>query len=176
MQRTKREPHNQRRQFHTVTAAMLTALILLSATPAQPQARARKSNPTNDWRAVKNLQPGTNISVRGGHRIKCVFDNATDSDLTSVRVPRDTFPISPASITLARSIILEVRIEHSAEANAATGAAIGGGNGAALGAAANGQTVTRGGGALVVGGIGALVGAFAGRDFSVLPGKIIYRR
>jgi hypothetical protein len=166
--------HTPRPLCRRITVCILATTILVSAMPAQTA--GQKSNPTNNWQAVKNIQPGTNISVLAGHRLKCIFNGASDGDLTCVRVPRGPIPISPANITLARSIIVEVRIEHSAEANAATGAAIGGGIGAALGAATNGQSVTRGGGALVVGGIGALVGAFAGRDFSVLPGKIIYRR
>jgi hypothetical protein len=163
----------QRRDSRRITAGILATLILLSAMPDRTQ--AQKSNPSNNWQAVKNLPRGTNISVRAGRRIKCIFNGATDSDLTCVRVTHGPIPIAPANLILSRSIVSEVRIERSTDTNAAAGAAIGGGLGVALGASGGG-CCGRGPAILVGGGIGALLGAFFGSNFSFLPPKIIYRR
>jgi hypothetical protein len=175
MRPTQLESQAQRRQFRTISAAILVLLILVSAMPAQSQFHAQKSNSTGDWQAVKRIQPGTNISVRAGHRIKCVFSGATDTYLTCVRVTRGPTPIAPANITFSRLLIGEVCIERSTGTNAAAGAAIGGGLGVALGASSAG-CYGRGPAILVGGGLGALTGALSGSDFSFLPRKIIYRR
>jgi hypothetical protein len=148
----------------------LLALPLL-ASMALAQAR--------DWQAVKDLQTGAKISVRGAspfHNL-CIFESATDEQLICehiLRGPRGAFV--PRERVYERKRIREVRLEHSDAANIATGAAIGGGIGAALGASAGNGTLTRGGGALLLGTGGAIVGGLFGRDFPVVHGKVIYRR
>ena len=97
----------------------LTILLLSSLAPAQ----------TGDWQAVKNLQPGTKISVQSGTRfhILCTFEYATDEQLLCERVLRGPRgPVIPPERTYARAKIREVRFEHSDGTNMATGALIGG--------------------------------------------------
>jgi hypothetical protein len=62
------------------------ALLLASTAPAQ----------TGDWQAVKNLQPGTKISVHsaGPFHNLCVFERATDEQLVCEHIlhgPRGAF-------------------------------------------------------------------------------------
>jgi len=134
---------------------------------------------TGDWQAVKNLQPGTNISVRTAspfHNL-CVFEHATDEQLVCERTPRGPRgAFIPPERVYPRKRIREVRLEHSDAANTAIGAAIGGGIGVAVGASVGNGTLTRGGGTLLLGGIGALVGGAFGRDFPVAHGKVVYRQ
>jgi uncharacterized protein YcfJ len=125
---------------------------------------------------VKNLWPGSTISVRATHRIKCIFRLATDDALICDPIQRGLILLGPTEVTIDRKSVREVRREHSEGANEVAGAAIGAGIGAVIGASTGNGTVTRGGGALLLGGIGGLIGGFAGKDFSILPGKIIYRR
>jgi hypothetical protein len=149
----------------------LVSTILLLASIARAQ--------TGSWQAVKDLQPGTRISVQGASRFHspCIFEQATDEQLVCEYIlhgPRRAF--IPSQRVYERKKIREVRLEHSDAANMATGAAIGGGLGAAVGATAGNGTLTRGGGALLLGGIGALVGGTFGRDFPITHGKVVYRR
>jgi hypothetical protein len=155
---------------HTRIIFLTFAAVLLASTA---------TGQTGDWQVVKNLQPGTKISVQGGHSFHnlCVFEHATADQLVCEHIrhgPRGA--VLPSERVYQRGTIREVRLEHSDTANIATGAAIGGGIGAAVGASAGNGTLTRGGGALLLGGIGALVGGTFGRDFPVTHGKIIYRR
>jgi hypothetical protein len=137
------------------------ALLLASTSLAQ----------TGNWQAVKNLQPGTKISVRAAspfHNL-CIFERATDEQLVCEHIlhgPRGAF--IPSEYVHERKRIRKVRLEHSDAANMATGAAIG--------ASSSNGSLTRGGGALLLGGVGALVGGIFGRDFPVIHGKVIYRR
>lgn len=138
---------------------------------------------TGNWQAVKNLPPGTRISVRSNHlfiRNTCFFLRATDDQLVCERVShsrrRMIIPPIPSQAVYERSRVREVRLEHGEAANMMAGAGIGAGIGAALGAGANNGTVTRGGGALLLGSIGALIGGSFGRDFPVIHGKVVYRR
>jgi hypothetical protein len=112
------------------------ALLLASASLAQ----------TGDWQAVKNLQPGTKISVRSAslfHNL-CIFERATDEQLVCEHIlhgPRGAF--IPSEHVYERKRIREVRLEHSDAANMATGAAIGGGIGATVDASATSGVLTR---------------------------------
>jgi hypothetical protein len=132
---------------------------------------------------VKNLQPGTRISVRSDHlfiRNTCFFLSATDDRLVCERAVHNRrsliIPPLPREAVYERSRVREVRLERGEAANTMAGAGIGAGVGAALGGSTNNGTLTRGGGALLLGGIGALVGGSFGREFPVIHGKVIYRR
>jgi hypothetical protein len=152
---------------------LLAPLLLASIAVAQ----------TGDWQAVKNLQPGTRISVRSGRpfiRNTCFFLSATDDQLVCERAVharrRMIIPPIPPEAVYERSKVREVRLEHSEATNTVAGAGIGAGIGAALGASANNGTLTRGGSTLLLGGIGALIGGSFGRDFPVIHGKVVYQR
>jgi len=149
---------------------LLASLLLASIAVAQ----------TGDWQAVKNLRPGTRISVRSGHlfiRNTCFFLSATDDRLVCERaVHARRRMIIPPEAVYERSRVREVRLEHGEAANTMAGAGIGAGVGAALGASANNGTLTRGGGALLLGGLGALIGGSFGSEFPIIHGKVVYRR
>ncbi|HEX9112296.1 MAG TPA: hypothetical protein VF845_12520 [Terriglobales bacterium] len=152
---------------------LLAPLLLAASALAQ----------TGDWQAVKDLQPGTRISVRSDHLFihnTCFFLSATDDQLVCERAVhsrrRMLIPPLPPEAIYERSRVREVRLEHSEGANTMAGAGIGAGIGAALGASTNNGTLTRGGGALLLGGIGALVGGSFGSEFPVIHGKVVYRR
>ena len=159
---------------HTKAIFFLSAVLLLASTaPAQ----------TGDWQAVRNLPPGTRISVRSNHlfvRNTCFFLSATDDQLVCERAlhsrRRMIIPPIPPEAVYQRSRVREVRLEHGEDANMLAGAGIGAGVGAALGAGVNNGTLTRGGGALLLGSLGALIGGSFGREFPVIHGKIVYRR
>jgi hypothetical protein len=155
---------------HTKAIFFLLAAVLLASTaPAQ----------TGDWQAVKNLRPGTKISVQYGRPFHnmCIFEHATDEQLVCERILRGfSRAFIPPQAVYERKKIREVRLEHSDAANIATGAAIGGAVGAAVGAGAGNGTLTRGGSALLLGTGGALIGGAFGRDFPVAHGKVVYRR
>jgi hypothetical protein len=152
---------------------LLAPLLLASIAVAQ----------TGDWQAVKDLPPGTGISIRSDHlfiRNMCFFLSATDDQLVCERAVhsrrRMIIPPIPSEAVYGRSKVREVRLEHSEAATTMAGASVGAGIGAALGASTNNGTLTRGGGALLLGGIGALVGGSFGSEFSVMHGRVIYRR
>ena len=155
-------PAKRKRQ---IISSMVVALFFGSTAQAQ----------TGDWQAVENLKPGTRISVKARHRVRCIFQGATLDELTCKRSDR-LFRTLSSEIVFDRQSVREVRLERSDEANAAVGAAIGAGAGAAAGASNGNGTLTRGGGALLLGGIGAIVGWFFGADFHILHGKTIYKR
>jgi hypothetical protein len=142
--------------------------LLLCAWNAQAQ--------TGTWQAVESVRPGSVISVRARYHIKCIFRSATDDVLICDSVRRGLIRLGPPEVTLDRKSVREVRLERSRGANELAGAAIGAGAGLAIGASAGNGTLTRGGGALLLGGIGGIIGGFVGRDFSILPGKIICQR
>jgi hypothetical protein len=132
-----------------------------------------------DWRAVKELPPGTTISVKSGHFFGhdplCLFVRATDDRLVcQVLLHGPSRIFLPSEAVYSRKKILDVRIEHSEDSNVLAGAAIGGGVGAGLGAAT--FSTGRGAGALLFGLGGAAIGGLVGRDFPVFHGKVIYRR
>src|SRR4029077_378728 len=107
------------------------ALILLSLATRNSQAQ------TSDWRAVQNLQPGTLISVKSKHRVKCKFLRATD-DAVSCEIIRGGLlgvaTKAPPDLMFNRQSVREVRLEHADGSNAAIGAVIGAGAGAVFGA------------------------------------------
>src|SRR3989442_2953949 len=127
---------------------MLAGLILASSAQAQ----------TGDWRAVENLKPRSRISVKVHLRTICFFLRATHDELVCELPADHRIPFGPFQLTFDRRSIREVRLEHSEAADAALGAAIGGGVGAAVGASQKPETLTRGGGAILLGAIGGLVG------------------
>jgi hypothetical protein len=135
---------------------------------------------TGSWQAVKQLDPGTKISVqlaRHSLHSTCYFQSATDDQLFCERVLRGVSRVLiPPDAAYERKYVNEVRLEHSDRSNAVIGTAIGGSIGATLGAAKGNGTLTRGGGALLLGTGGALVGSFVGRDFPIFHGKVIYRQ
>ena len=159
---------------YTKAIFFLSAAVLF-ASAAQAQ--------TGDWQAVKNLQPGTKISVRSDHsfiRNACFFLSATDEQLVCERAVharrRMIIPPIPSEAIYERNRVREVRLEHSEAANTMAGAGIGAGIGAALGASANNGTMTRGGSTLLLGSFGALIGGSFGKEFPVIHGKVVYRR
>ncbi len=152
---------------------LLLALFVLAS-----NAQAQKG----DWRAVKQLAPGTPISVKYGRFFvhdRCIFQSATDDVLVCERILYGTSRIFiPPEAVYRRKLVREIRLEHSDASNAAVGAAIGGSIGAALGAAApsNASARARLSAGLLVGTGGALVGAFVGRDFPIRHREVVYRQ
>jgi hypothetical protein len=140
--------------------------------------RAQKT----DWQTVKDLAPGTPISVKYGHFFlhnRCIFESATDDVLICERTlygPSQIF--IPPEAVYRRKLVREVRLEHSDASNIAVGAVIGGGIGAALGASGPGDASarTRLDLGLLVGMGGALLGGLIGRDFPIRHGTVIYHR
>jgi uncharacterized protein YcfJ len=148
-----------------VVLSMLAGLILVSDALAQ----------AGDWRAVENLAPGTRISVNLRFHMLCDFRRATDARLVCEPVRRPIL-IGPREITFDRKAIREVHLEYSDDANTAIGAAAGARVGAGLGAALGNSSLRSGGGALLLGGAGAIIGGFAGQNFPIVHGKVIYKR
>jgi hypothetical protein len=149
-----------------IVSLLFVVLIFASSGRAQ----------TGDWQAVENLRPGTRISVKARHRIRCIFQRASQDELACER-PDRLYRTLSSEIVFDRQSVREVRLERSDEANGAVGAAIGAGAGAgaAAGASNGNGTSTREGGAVLLGGIGAIAGWFIGAQFHVLHGKCIYR-
>ena|ERR1700722_679701 len=155
---------------HVKTILLVSTLFMLAS---------YASGQAGDWQAVKDLQPGTKISVLYGvpFHVLCVFDHATDEQLICERVlhgPHGGFGSRERGYR--RDNIKEVRLEHSDAANIATGVAIGGGIGVAVGVGTGRNATRRGEGGLLLGGLGALFGGAFGRDFPIAHGKVIYRQ
>ena len=133
---------------------------------------------SSDWQAVKDIPPGTQISVTARHRFihsLCIFQGASDEELVcEVNLHRRS-PFTPSSIRYPRNDVRKVRLEHSDASNIASGVAIGAGIGVALGATAPNHSGSREGGAILLGGLGGLVGGVLGRDFPLFHGPVIYR-
>lgn len=158
---------------HLKSYRLLSAFLLLG-TYAQAQ--------NGDWQAIKELAPGTPISVKYGRfwvHNRCIFESATDDVLVCERVLYGTARLYiPPEAVYRRKLIQEVRLEHSDASNIAVGALIGGGVGAALGATGSGDRSVRARADLgfLVGSGGAALGGLIGRDFPIRHGKVIYRR
>jgi hypothetical protein len=150
------------------------ALCILTLFTLATAAQARK--PAGDWQIVKNLAPGTRISVKSKFRDLCVFESATDNTLVCEPALLGTAITNPIPFRFKRTRVREVRLEFSDSENGVLGAIVGGGIGAILGAIGGGQTYSRGGSALVIGGLGALVGSVVARNFPIRHGAVIYRR
>jgi len=129
-----------------------------------------------DWNEVRNLPPGSRISVKTRFRVLCDFDWATDDELVCEPVSYSPFYRGPTELLFDRKRVREVRLEHSDETNSAIGAAVGGGTGAIIGAVGHSDTITRGGGALLLGGIGSLIGGSFNKEFPITHGKVVYKR
>jgi len=155
------------RQF-SITLCILALFTLATA--------AQAAKPTGDWQTVKNLAPGTRISLKSNVRLLCVFESATDDVLICEPALIGTSITNPVPLHYQRAKVREVRLEFSDSENAALGAVVGGGIGATLGAIGGGQTPTRGGAALLGGALGALIGGIAARNFPIRHSTVIYRR
>jgi hypothetical protein len=156
------------------TRSIPITLCLLALFTLATAAGAR--TPTGDWQNVKNLAPGTRISVKTNVRLLCVFESATDDVLICDTALIGTSVTNPIPLRCKRARVREVRLEFSDRENAALGAVVGGGIGATLGAVGAGQSTTRGGAAQIGGGLGALIGGIASRNFPIRHGTVIYRR
>ena len=128
------------------------------------------------WQAVKQLVPGTRISVKTHFRTICDFTVATDDELVCEEAHRRFIPIPPPECRFERKQVREVRFEHSDASKARVGAVVGGGAGAAVGAIVGNKTLTREGSALLLGTTGALVGGTFGPLFPITHGPVVYRR
>jgi hypothetical protein len=163
-----------------ISSSMLAMLLLGGNTQAQSQARVQVQSPgqAGDWRAVQNLTPGTEISVKTQRRYRCVVEKVTEDELVCEAHGR-WFRVS--TLVIRRSEINEARVRP--RPNQAKDAWIGAGIGAGAGAIAAG-TSSRDypgfhafvGGAAGAGG-GALVGGIV-PIFQILlqRGKVIYKR
>ena len=138
-----------RRDF--LTACMVTLALI-------PSAEAQ----TGNWRAVENLPPGRQISVKAQRRYFCVLESTNDSELVCEvhlrRTPRtSTITIPQAEVREVR----EARTLPNQRKSALIGAGIGAGGGAIV--AGVNSTTSRGAnaffGGLAGAGFGALVGA-----------------
>src|SRR5450631_3391955 len=94
------------------------AVLLVSTANAQ----------TGDWEAVKNLPPGTRISVRSGHlfiRNTCFFLSATDDQLVCERALYSRrhmiVPPIPPEAVYERNRVREVRLGHGESVNMLAG-------------------------------------------------------
>jgi hypothetical protein len=140
---------------------------------------SRAQSPVGAWQAVKDLSPGTALTLSVRHlrysEAHCVFLTADDNGLVCEHRWKTLIAVPPRELRYSRDQVREVRVEHSDDLNAKAGAIIAGGVGAALGAALPGRPEERLGGALLLGGIGGLGGYIFGRDFHPLHGKLIYK-
>lgn len=157
---------------------VMCVLLLGSNSLAQSQTQTQTQTVTGDWVAVRNLMPGTRISVKAQHRYRCSIEEVTDDELVCRRnAPR----WSRVTLVIPRSEIREVRIRRLP--NQAKDAWIGAGIGAGAGAIAGGTTSRNYPGfhAFVGGAGGAMGGALVGAIVPIFQvifqrGKIIYKR
>jgi hypothetical protein len=166
---------------------LIPSVLLFVALSCPAQGKSISSK--RDWRAVQGLNPGTAISVKtySLNRL-CYFERATAEELVCeplapgfLRTPPGPYPFPypypsgrPAEYVFRRTVIQEVRLEHSEATNELIGIGIGGGIGAALGAARFDQA--RAGGALILGIVGAAIGRALGRTHPLFHCQVIYRR
>lgn len=167
-------PRKRRRAFF----ASLLVVLLLGNTRAQGQAEAPVPSRSGDWQAVKNLMPGTRISVKTGHRYRCVVEGVTDEELLcEAHVPR-SFRMN--TLVIHRREIQEVRIlpHPNQTKDMWMGAGIGAGAGAVV--AGTNSGAYPGVHAFFGGLAGALPGAIVGGMVPIFQvifqrGKIIYK-
>jgi hypothetical protein len=159
------------RQLQIYKLLLLTFLCVVSG-----RAQSR------DWKVVKQLAPGTPISVRYGRfwlHNRCIFESATEDVLVCERVLYGTSRLFiPPEAVYRRKLVGEVRLEHGDASNIAFGAVIGGAVGGVLGATGSGDHHARARVDLgvLVGTGGAVLGGVIGRDFPIRHGKVIYHR
>ncbi len=151
--------------FRKMLSSVLATLVFASSALAQ----------TGDWQAVKELAPGTQISVKGGDFFihnQCTFREATDDRLLCAGMT----PVVPV-LVFPRERVRQVRLERSLAARTATGALVGIGVGVTLGALGSDRSgTTRGGRMLIGGAILGLIGGAFGRIFPIIHGPVIYRQ
>lgn len=171
---------NLRKCMRQISSSMLAMLLLGMNTQAQSQAHAQVQSPEldGDWQTVRNLMPGTEISVKTQRRYRCVVEEVTVDELVCEAHGR-WFRVS--TLVIRRSEINEVRVRP--HPNQAKDAWIGAGIGAGAGAISAGTTSRDYPGfhAFVGGAAGAAGGALVGGIvpiFQVLlqRGKTIYKR
>lgn len=160
--------------------ASLLVVLLLGNTRAQGQAEAPvpSRGRSGDWQAVKNLLPGTRISVKTGHRYRCAVEGVTDEELLcEAHVPR-SFRMN--TLVIRRREIHEVRIlpHPNQTKDMWMGAGIGAGAGAVV--AGTNSGAYPGVHAFFGGLAGALPGAMVGGMVPIFQvifqrGKIIYK-
>ena len=114
------------------TISLVKNLTFVAVLAVQCLALHQGKAQSNDWQAVKAIAPRSTISVRvlgqRGRR-ECELLNVTDSALTCV-VWRRRFE---KQISVPRSEVHEVRLEHPEQDRTIIGAVIGGAAGAVLG-------------------------------------------
>ena len=155
------------RPWQQILSLVIATLLVGSHAQAQAQ--------TGDWRAVENLEPGSQVIVKAQRRYACTFEGATEGELTC-RVHHRWF--RAVSIAIPRPEIREVRTLP----NQAKDAWIGAGIGAGAGAIAAGTTsrdypgVNAFWGGLAGAGGGALVGSTIPIfQYLIKHGKCIYK-
>ena len=152
-------------------------VLLLVALLLGQSAQAQLHSQPGDWQAVKNLLPGTHISVKTQQRYRCSVESVTDDELAC----GTRTPFRAVTLTIRRSEVHEIRI--SPKPNQAKDAWIGAGIGAGAGAIAAGTSGREypGFDAFVGGAGGAAGGALVGGIVPVFQlllqrGKVIYKR
>lgn len=163
-----------------IWSSMFTVLLLGVSMQAQPQTRPQRNSigQAGDWRAARNLLPGTEISVKTHHRQRCVVEEVTEDELVcEARGP--WFHVS--TLVIRRSEVIEIRVRP--HPNQAKDAWIGAGIGAGAGAIAAGTTSRDYPGfhAFAGGAGGAMGGALVGSTVAIFQvifqrGKIVYKR
>ena len=160
----------------TVRSRRKIIVLLLVALLLGQSAQAQLHSPPGDWQAVKNLLPGTHISVKTQQRYRCSLESVTDDEL----VCGTRTPFKVLTLTIRRSEIHEVRI--SPRPNQAKDAWIGAGRGAGAGAITAGTNSRDYPGfhAFVGGAGGAAGGALVGGIVPIFQlllqrGKVIYK-
>src|SRR5689334_10963895 len=100
---------NLKKCSRQISSSMLAMLLLGGNTQAQSQARVQVQSPgqAGDWRAVQNLTPGTEISVKTQRRYRCVVEKVTEDELVCEAHGR-WFRVS--TLVIRRSEINEVRV------------------------------------------------------------------
>ena len=130
---------------------------------------------SNDWQAVTAIAPRAPISVRvlgQRRRRECELLNVTDSDLTCVVLGRRI----EKQISIPRSEILEIRLEHPEQDRTIIAAVIGGAAGAVVGGIAAIRTSdpeTRVAAPVFGAFLGACFGGGVGRGIH-LHGPVVY--
>lgn len=166
---------------------LITSIVLFMALSIP--ALGNNISSKRSWRAVQSLNPGTPISVKTySLHLLCYFEHATAEELVCeplapgfLRTPPPgpypyprPYPRTAAEYVFQRSLVQEVRLEHSEAANEMIGIGIGGAIGAGVGAARFDQA--RAGGAVTLGFIGAAIGDAVSRTHPLFHRTVIYRR
>lgn len=171
---------NLRKHRRQISSSILAVLLLGTSIQAQSQARAQvqSSGQAGDWRAVKDLMPGTEILVKTQHRYRCFVEEVTEDELVCEAHGRW---LRVSTLVIRRTEINEVRVRP--HPNQAKDAWIGAGIGAGAGAIAAGTTSRDYPGfhAFVGGAGGAMGGALVGAIVPIFQillqrGKIVYKR